>query len=127
MTALSNGNVEQTKKQTKELRTEQKRKRNCKEGRNKKDGRKRNIHKELWKELIAYFPFIRRGPYRKPKERKVGNADKTHKQQCDLISFLKKFGRTHREQDDIINRKNYGRYTARWTDIDGYTDSKAIS
>jgi hypothetical protein len=60
----------------------------------------------------------------------------THRQQGDLIGLLTKIRGIHRqtdrqtdrdrEQGDLISLKNTGGYTERWTDKDGYTDSKAI-
>jgi hypothetical protein len=67
VTALCSGNVKQTNKQTKDLRTEQKGKRKGRKERNKKDGNKYIIHKKFWEELIAYFSFIRHELHTKPK------------------------------------------------------------
>jgi hypothetical protein len=62
--------------------------------------RSHNANNNFWKELIAYFPFIRHGPHRKPKI--LGGMHIS-----DLIILVTKIkGEAQTEQGDLINLKS---------------------
>jgi hypothetical protein len=46
--------------------------------------------KKFWEELIAYFPLIRHGPHRKPKNYGGGHIDT--KRQDDFVRYLTDIG-----------------------------------